>query len=441
MAAVTNRIVEWIERFVIGYAPNPHERPFLARTATQARDDVRVTVAVPSDREAEHIFGVHLAHRGLQAVWLEITNEAREALWLDRVCLDPDYFTAAEAARLARYAMGKRLLAFGLLGWMYLPLLPILPLKLWGARIANRRMTEVFRELSFPGGAIAARQRVSGYVFTPLDEGVKHVNVRLLNAARSLEFEFTIAVPGLRLPAAESAAVGAEVDEAGLRRWLERQPRCTSNAAGTVEGDPLNLVIVGERTRLEEGFRSWDETETLTPATAWKTVRAFVLESRYRYSPVSPLYLDGRQQDLALQRARLSLNERLHLRLWATGLRFGGQPIWIGQVSRDIGVRLTLKTWNLTTHLIDPEVDEARDYVLNSLLAARRVARLGLIAGVDAASREAPRRNLTGDPYFTDGRRAVLVLSAIETKAELLGWSMSTADEPGAARAVPNGGG
>jgi hypothetical protein len=104
-------------------------------------------------------------------------------------------------------------------------------------------------------------------------------------------------------------------------------------------------------------------------------------------------------------------------------------------------VRLTLKTWNLTTHLIDPEVDEARDYVLNSLLAARRVARLGLIAGVDAASREAPRRNLTGDPYFTDGRRAVLVLSAIETKAELLGWSMSTADEPGAARAVPNGGG
>ncbi|MGC2304012.1 LssY C-terminal domain-containing protein, partial [Candidatus Binatus sp.] len=42
--------------------------------------------------------------------------------------------------------------------------------------------------------------------------------------------------------------------------------------------------------------------------------------------------------------------------------------------SRDIGVRFTPKTWNLTTHQIDPNVDEARDYVLDDLLASRRVA-------------------------------------------------------------------
>jgi hypothetical protein len=155
-----------------------------------------------------------------------------------------------------------------------------------------------------------------------------------------------------------------ELDEAAFQLWLERQPRCTSNARGTVEGDPLNLVIVGDHASIEECLGAWDETESLTLGTAWKTVKAFLLESQYRYSPVSPLYLGGRQQDLALQRARLSLNQRLHLRLWATSVRLDGQPVWIGQVSRDIGVRFTPRTWNLTTHLIDPDVDEARDYVL-----------------------------------------------------------------------------
>ena len=180
-------------------------------------------------------------------------------------------------------------------------------------------------------------------------------------------------------------ASAEELDEAALHAWIEGQPRCTGNAAETVEGDPLNLVIVGDRASIQECLSTWDETESITLGTSWKTAKAFLLESQYRYSPVSPLYLGGRQQDFALQRARVSLNERLHLRLWTTRIQFGGQPVWIGQVSRDIGVRFTPKTWNLTTHQIDPNVDEARDYVLDDLLASRRVSRLGFIRGVEPA--------------------------------------------------------
>jgi hypothetical protein len=166
----------------------------------------------------------------------------------------------------------------------------------------------------------------------------------------------------------------------------------------------------------------WDETESLTFGTAWKTARAFLLESQYRYSPVSPLYLGGREQDLALQRARLSLNQRLHLRLWATSVRFDGQPVWVGQVSRDIGVRFTPRTWNLTTHLIDPDVDEARNYVLDGLRVNGRVARFGFVPGVHAAPAARPRHNLTGDSYFTDGLRGVAVLSRTRTTTSLLSW-------------------
>jgi hypothetical protein len=180
-------------------------------------------------------------------------------------------------------------------------------------------------------------------VFTRLDEGMKRIEVRLIGRTRSFDFTFTVQVPGLVLPhpVEEAAGTAEELDEGALRDWLERQPRSTGNATSTLEGDPLNLVIVGDRASIQECLSTWDEAETLTMGTAWKTAKAFLLESQYRYSPVSPLYLDEHVQDIALQRARLSLNQRLHLRLWATKIRFGGQPLWIGQVSRDIEVRLT----------------------------------------------------------------------------------------------------
>jgi hypothetical protein len=44
-----------------------------------------------------------------------------------------------------------------------------------------------------------------------------------------------------------------------------------------------------------------------------------------------------------------------------------------------------------------------------------RVSRFGYVAGVGRATSDAPRRNLTGDPYFTDGQRALLVLSRART--------------------------
>jgi hypothetical protein len=95
----------------------------------------------------------------------------------------------------------------------------------------------------------------------------------------------------------------------------------------------------------------------------------------------------------------------------------------VGQVSRDIGVRFTWHTWNLTTHRIDPNVDEARDYVMEDLFEAGRIAAGGYIPGVGACTKESPRHNLTGDPYFTDGHRAVIVVSDQRRIPELLKWN------------------
>ena len=89
--------------------------------------------------------------------------------------------------------------------------------------------------------------------------------------------------------------------------------------------------------------------------------------------------------------------------------------------SRDIGVRLTHQTWNLTAHKIGPDVDFDRAYLLQDLLMSGFVERYGYVDGVGAAPVSAPRTNLTGDPYYTDGLRAVVFLSNQTTPVGAIG--------------------
>src|SRR5262249_6045308 len=89
------------------------------------------------------------------------------------------------------------------------------------------------------------------------------------------------------------------------RNSAETLTPTTTNRLGTRAGDPLNLVVIGDFGAILSGFGArWDETETISLRSCLRTVRAFTLGSSYRYSPVSPLYVEGRSQDFALQRAR-----------------------------------------------------------------------------------------------------------------------------------------
>ena len=428
---------------ITSYAPDGRFDAWMERAQSQDDPRARVTVAVLSAAESSRLFGVSLSRRGIQPVFLRVENRSAGSLRLQMVSVDPRYFTPLEAAAATHFSVLRRLSAFGALAWVFLPLLPLVPLKLLTAWFANRRMDEFFRSRGFRIGPIAPGETAEGFVFTTLDMGTKVVHVRLTTlggilqtiesllarhasaavapaAAAPIDFTFTLPVPGIATDYHESdfsslhpAAAIQPCTAEELVAKLEALPAATTNASATRPGDPVNLVVVGDFATLLGAFAArWDESETITLATCWKTARAFLLGLDYRYSPVSSLHLFGRDQDLALQRARRSINERLHLRLWLTPLSFADQPVWVGQVSRDIGVRFTTRAWNLTTHRIDPDVDESRDYVIEDLSLAGRVEAAGYVGGVGACGRDAPHRNLTGDPYFTDGKRAVIVLSA-----------------------------
>jgi hypothetical protein len=324
----------------------------------------------------------------VQPVWIEIENGRDEDVAFMSVGLDPEYFTPIEAASLESDGSNEEL---------------------------SRRFLSQGMDMFIESGKTR-----SGFVFTRLDEGTKTFNVDIVSSdAGMMTFTFFVPVPGLKIDHQEvdwenlyPADQIVDVDEDFLVEAIARQPCCTTDAPGTGTGDPLNLVVIGDLIDVYYAFirAGWDETETVHRSSMFKTIQSFFSGSEYRYSPVSGLFVFERTQDVAFQRARDNIHERNHLRLWMSRARFEGKPVWIGQISRDIGVRFTIKT--ITTHKIDPDVDETREYLLENLAYSQSLAKFGYAGGVGAASFDEPRHNLTGDPYFTDGYRLVLWVSA-----------------------------
>jgi hypothetical protein len=362
------------------------------RLLTRTEGGLHMSTSVLSDTEASAIYGVPLADKGIQPVWVEIENNDEIAYWLLSPGLDPNFFPASEAAD-----------AFA------------------GNDIrSNRSLTDKFEQLAFKN-PIAPGTTVSGFILTNRDEGVKMVELDLVASGRLKTFYSVGPVPGFRADYMERGSFtkmhytpGEMIDytdDAAFRAALEALPCCVTNKSGTRNGDPLNLVVVGG---LDDAFpalirRGWHPTESTYAGSVMKMINSVLSGERYRYSPVSPLYLYGRPQDLALQKARDNIHQRNHLRLWRSPMLYQGKPVWVGQISRDIGTRLTIHSPYLTTHKIDPDVDEALVALIEDLAYSQNLQLIGLVKGVGAAPKDAPRQNLTTDPYYTSGLRGVLI--------------------------------
>ncbi|MEA3410610.1 MAG: LssY C-terminal domain-containing protein [Pseudomonadota bacterium] len=373
------------------FEPRPlDDVPFRDRAQTQQRGELSVTVAIPTQEEATGIYGVDLSEREMQPVWIEVKNDSDLPVWFLPSGLDPSYFSAAEAAYpFSSSTSGKK-----------------------GRVIEDHFHTLQFRNPIQPGTT------TSGFLIVNRDEGFKAIDVDILTREDSSSFTFIIVDPAFRgdftLVDFDTLYSDAEIvaidDEDALRRAIELLPCCTANEKGTEEGDPLNLVLIGDAQDVFPAFirRGWHGTEVIWSKAILRTMKSFMSGSRYRYSPVSPLYVYGRRQDLAGQKSRGTIHERNHKRIWLTPIRFRGKAVWVGQISRDIGVKFTTRSPTISTHVIDPDVDEARRYFLEDMAYSQAMARFGFTAGVGEVSRDAPRFNLVGDPWFSDGRRAVM---------------------------------
>jgi hypothetical protein len=380
--------------------------PAGATPVTVTGEGVTARLAVPDAGQNRAVFGVDPLAEGIQPVWLEIANTGESPLAYLPATTDSDYFAPLEVA----WRFHQRL-----------------------RHTENAARDARFRAAAMPT-RIAPGATESGYVVTHRETGLKFLNLGLVRDGTRLTLRAVVPVAGPEL-AVERVDLAKlyppgeirDVDEAGLRAALAALPCCGTDARGAGEGDPLNIVLVGDG--LSIGFplvaRGWRFTEPLDLRTAADAAEAFVLDRGDPELPVSPMVVFGRREDMALQKPRATLDQRNHLRLWLTPLRFEGRSVFVGQISRDIGVEFTTRSWYLTTHRIDPFVDDDRDALLEDLLLSGALAHFGYVGGVGASPEASPRLNLEGDPYVTDGLRLVAILDPPAEQpvgAAPLGW-------------------
>lgn len=194
-------------------------------------------------------------------------------------------------------------------------------------------------------------------------------------------------------------------------------PRYTITGDG-LPGDPVNLVLKGTRAQLDAAFAraGWSPADPLALRSAWRMVRAFMLNTPYPTAPFSTLYLYGRGQDTGFQKAiGDSPRKRHHIRFWALSLQRAeamlgkasfwlntdrppdhAEVFWVGAGTKDTGFSLTRLTFQIT-HATDSDTNMERDYIIAEL------SKNGFIGEVNPYQ---PRQRLhTGrvNHYITDG--------------------------------------
>jgi hypothetical protein len=349
-----------------------NEAPVHERALAKESNGIRVSAAVVGDQEASHIFGIDLARKNIQAVWLEVENNSGRPLYLLPTAIDPEYFAPLEVAFAYHRAFSAD---------------------------TNAALDEHLLNLNFPiRSPIVSGSRASGYIFTNWKKGMKVIDVDLLSRDFSQNFTFFAQNPDLaqgqaiieRMETMFSAVNLQMVEsEAKLREALEQLPCCVSNENGGPSAEPLNIVIIG----------TIDD---------WTT--AF-LRRGYRYQVLNPRYAFGRAQDLSGHKlSRGYIKAQAHsLRFWQTPIRFNGKPVWVGQTSARLGGRFVDKAPLGVTLPLNPHIDEARDDLIQDLAYSQALIKIGFIKGSRRPQQAQKAGSSKDTQYTTDGLRAVLV--------------------------------
>ncbi|MGO4325905.1 LssY C-terminal domain-containing protein [Cupriavidus sp. 2TAF22] len=360
------------------------DAPLRARAVSADRQDVRVSAAVLGTDDSKRMFGADVNKTNVQPIWVEVHNGGPQVLWLLRSGTDPDYFSPLEVAWSMHSPLG-------------------------GA--TNARIDAHFNGLGFknpipPGGTR------SGIVFTNPDRGTKLVNIDLLGARTLVPFSLFLIVPDdaasprfsqtmFQYPA---GGVTDYSDLAALRGALERQPSCATDASRNTRGDPINVVIIG----------------------ALADLGTAAVRRNYRRDPReadSAQYVFGRAPDTVLRKQAQEGAPATWMRVWLAPVSFQGQPVYLVQVGRPLGGRFAPP--DQASLVLHPDVDEARNLLVQDMIYSGGLDKLGFVEGVGQAPRAQPRATLAGAAYHTDGLRAVMFFATRPlslSDVELLDW-------------------
>ena len=350
------------------YVYEPVERgQFFAAAEEQAEGPVRVSTAVPGREDTKRIFGIDLYDQGIQPVWLQVENSGDNLARYAPVSTDPEYFAPLEVSYMNRRGYSKE---------------------------ARDEMDRRFHNLAMPR-YIAPGETRSGFVFTHLDPGAKGYNVDVFSAGESHNFTFLLRVPGFEPDYARlnlREMYGEEVpdyDSDALRKALTMLPCCSGDQLGETSGEPINVVLVGSGEELVRALlrSGWRETS--------------IEEAKAQ----APQFLYGRQQDAIFRYETVGGDGFYELRFWKAPFTSDSDDVYVGQARHFF-------RWIGPVTRLDADVDNARNFAAQKFLYGQALKGSAWIVGEEVVPATSIWNNLIDQPYFTDGYRSVLWLSA-----------------------------
>jgi hypothetical protein len=341
---------------------------FLTAAETQSDGPIRVTASVPGREDTERIFGIDLYDQGIQPVWLQVENGGETLARYAPVSTDPEYFAPLEVSYMNRRGYSDD---------------------------ARKAMDKRFHDLAMPRYILAGQTR-SGFVFTHADQGAKGFNVDVFTGGRVHSFTFLLRVPGFEPDYAKLNLRELYADEEtpvhdmdALEEAIRALPCCSGERPGEETGEPINIVLVG---RGEELLRAllrsgWRETS--------------VEEARQQ----TPQFLYGRQQDAIFRYQTIGGDSFYELRFWKAPFRSGDDEVYVGLARH-------FYRWIGTVTRMDADVDNARNFAAQKFLYGQAIKANAWVAGTEVVPVTNVWNTLFSTPYFTDGFRFVMWLSA-----------------------------
>ncbi len=340
---------------------------FLSRAERESEGPIHIATAVPGREETERIFGIDLYDQGIQPVWLQVENRGDRLARYAPVSTDPEYFSPLEIAYVNRRNYSKE---------------------------ARAAMDERFHNLAMPRYIEPGETR-SGFVFTHADWGAKGFNVDVFSDGESFNFTFLLRVPGFepdyaRLNLREMFSDEmVDLDEEALREAIKNLPCCSADRRGEQAGEPINLVLVGEPEELLRALlrSGWRETS--------------IKEAKNQ----PPEFLYDRDQDAIFRYETVGGDSFYELRFWKAPFGFGNDNVYVGQARH-------FYRWIGSVTGLDADVDNARNFAAQKFLYGQAIKSSAWIAGTEVVPATNFWDALFNTPYFTDGYRIVIWLSA-----------------------------
>ncbi len=368
---------------------------FLTDSETKTEDNITVTTSVLTETESKDIFGVDLSRKGIQPVWISITNNSDESYAFLPISVDPDYFAPNEVAYLYQ----------GLFG---------------GGKV-HPQLSDRFNNYGFEFKRINPGETREGFVYTNFDPGIKYINITLAGYTTFETFVFYLVLDDSEeeFEKIDFTTIYTEneitdcTSENKFIQTIKELNCCIKSGPDGNDIYPVNFIFIGNNEDIFSALirRGWDVTEPYSDK--WKRInkKEYFSSPLFRTSPMGNYYFFDRTQDVSLQKSRKrdkgTLRQRNEMRMWLTPITFNGKNVWLGSTTRDIGTDVD-KVKDFLTKKIDPDLNETRAFLAEDILVSQSVNKIGFIGMQAPSGPDNPNKNINNQLWWSDGMVLVL---------------------------------